>query len=109
MSNNAAECILCTGCYTDNNPALLLRCTHSFHESCVLIWAESRKPELEHPTCPNCGANILVELKGPPSLDVLFLLEYTNYRKGYLERLEDIDEALEDLYDSDSTRGPSPE
>ncbi len=71
--------------------------------------AVSRKPELEHPTCPNCGATNFVELKGSPSLEVVFLLEYTNYRKGYLERLEDIDAALEDLYDIDSTRDPFPE
>jgi hypothetical protein len=39
----------------------------------------------------------------PPSLDVLCLLEYTNFRKSYLQTLQDFKDSDDLLYDSDTT------
>jgi hypothetical protein len=45
----------------------------------------------------------MVVVKLPPSLDVLNLLEYTNFRKSYLQTLQDVKESENLLYDSDTT------
>jgi hypothetical protein len=97
------DCCICFLGYSESAPGVSLRCTHVFHEHCILKWAESKRPDKMHPTCPACRTDIMVVVKLPPSLDVLNLLEYTNFRKSYLQTLEDVKASDNLLYDSDTT------
>jgi hypothetical protein len=109
MPADAPACAICFRNYSDNDPAVSLRCTHHFHESCLLKWAENKdkRPDKHHPSCPLCRAAIFVVLHGPPSLDVLCLLEYTNFRASYLAILETV--KLSRRHDEDSTDEWSPD
>jgi hypothetical protein len=103
MADDAAACAICYHNYGDNDPAVSLRCTHHFHEPCLLKWAENKdkRPDRHHPSCPLCRTPIFVVLHGPPSLDVLCLLEYTNFRQSYLQILEAV--KLSRRHDDDSS------
>lgn len=51
------SCLICLEEFTDDNPRILLACSHGFHLGCMLEWQERGKTE-----CPVCDITVSPQL-----------------------------------------------
>lgn len=51
-SSNLSECVICLDKMKENENLTILKCSHIYHQSCLVLWLSKKS------ICPLCDTNI---------------------------------------------------